>query len=422
VIRVAIATLGCKTNSYESAAIAAGFDPALYELVDFEQEADIYVVNTCTVTGRTDFKSRNLIRKALWRKQSNPSIKVVVTGCYAQRHSDQIRELGDIDLIADNQAKQDIALLLARPDTDFTDITTARDFRYRPVSRMPGHSRAFQKIQDGCDRRCAYCAVPYARGPARSAAFAEVLDQARRFVAAGHREIVLGGVNLGLYRDGELGLAEVAGALQQLPGLELFRLSSMEPDCLSADLLDCLSDLDKFCPHFHIPLQSGSDSVLRRMGRPYDSADFRRLIASVLKAFPDAAIGLDVIAGFPGETEADFVPTLDLIKDLDIAYLHVFPFSRRPGTLAATMDKQLPRPVKEERVRLLTSLGAAKKERYRRRLLERAVPLRGICEKTVGGYSTFLSDHYIRGYSPEAARPGELCRLTPRVLYRDGLR
>lgn len=228
-IRVAIATLGCKTNAYESAAIAARFPQTEYILVPFDAAADIYIINTCTVTGRTDYKSRNLIRKALARKEKDPSIRIVATGCFAQRNPDEIRDLGDIDLIVDNQSKADIAAILNSGDYVFQDIMRSRDFAYRPVAKMVEHSRAFQKIQDGCDYRCAYCAVPYGRGSSRSAALSDVLEQARLFVQNGYREIVLGGVNLGLYQDGDHGLADVVEALQDIDNLELIRLSSIEP-------------------------------------------------------------------------------------------------------------------------------------------------------------------------------------------------
>ncbi|MGC9362746.1 MAG: radical SAM protein, partial [Candidatus Syntrophosphaera sp.] len=240
-IRVAIATLGCKTNTYESSAIARQFDPGTHCLVPFNEPADIYIINTCTVTGRTDYKSRNLIRRALERKLADPSIRVVVTGCYAQREPDAIRGMGAIDLVADNQNKQDIARLLNDPGYAFSDIMEAKDFSYRPVGEIVEHTRAFQKIQDGCDFRCSYCAIPYGRGNSRSARFGDVVSQARLFVENGYKEIVLGGVNLGLYEDGRHGLADVVEALEEIQGLELIRLSSLEPQLVTPGLLARIS-------------------------------------------------------------------------------------------------------------------------------------------------------------------------------------
>ncbi len=420
-IRVAIATLGCKTNAYESAAIIGRFAENACRVVPFADEADIYIINTCTVTGRTDFKSRNLIRKALARKAINPSVKIVVTGCYAQRNADQIRVLGPIDLIVDNQGKTGIAALLDQPDYDFQDIMLCRDFVYMPVTRMLDHSRAFQKIQDGCDYRCAYCAVPYGRGHSRSASFADVLDQARLFVANGYREIVLGGVNLGLYKDGDHGLAEVVESLQELAGLELIRLSSLEPMLFTAELIGRIRGCEKLCPHFHIALQSGCDSVLQRMGRKYEIAEFRDLIATILKTWPDAAIGLDVIAGFPSETETEFQDTLDLLSDLDVAYLHAFPFSRRWGTPADTLPSQVSNQDKNRRVRLLTALSDEKKRLYTQRLLRDKTPLRGICESSHNGLATCLSDHFVRVHAAGGCAPGSLLKGIPSQLEQDGL-
>ncbi len=408
--RIAIATLGCKTNAYESAAIAAGFEREKVRLVPFNSEADIYIINTCTVTGRTDFKSRNLIRKALARKEKDPRVKVVVTGCFAQRAPHEIRDLGDIDLIADNQNKADIATLLEDADYVFQDIMACENYLHRPVKGMLERSRAFQKIQDGCDYRCAYCAVPLGRGNSRSASFDDVVKQARIFVQNGYREIVLGGVNLGLYKDGKLGLADVVEALQEIDGLELIRLSSIEPELFHPDILSRVRHCEKLCPHFHIPLQSGSDSVLKRMGRSYDVTAFQNLIHRILQSFPNAAIGLDVIAGFPGESEAEFETTLRLLESLELAYLHAFTFSRRPSTAAFSLPGQIPNLEKNRRVNLLTELSNQKKQGYIQKLVQNRVELRAVCETLSGGLASGLSDHYIRVFSPAKVAPGELIR------------
>jgi len=417
--RIAIATLGCKTNACESAIIIDQFQDC--ELVPFSVAADVYIINTCTVTNRTDYKSRNLIRKALAYKAQDPKVKVVVTGCYAQRHAGEVSDLGEVDLIVDNQAKVDIASLLQSGNYEFGDIMQAEEFHSHPLRRMVEHSRAFQKIQDGCDFYCTYCAVPYARGHNRSAAFEDVLAQARLFVENGYREIVLGGVNLGLYQQGGRGLAEVVEALERIEGLELIRLSSLEPQLITTGLLNCLRNSAKFCPHFHIPLQSGSDSVLQRMGRRYDTTFFTTLITAILERFPTAAIGLDVICGFPGETEQEFVQTQDLISGLPVAYLHVFSFSKRPGTPAADMPDQIPPAVRNQRVQTLIGLGERKRRLYSAKLIHEAVPLRGICESVSEGWGTFLSDHYLRCYSKACTQPGGLCRLIPQRIWKYGI-
>ena len=420
--RVAIATLGCKTNAFESASIMDGFSGADFYLVPFEEEADIYIINTCTVTNRTDFKSRNLIRKALSHKERNPAVRVVVTGCFAQRSYDEVHSLGKVDLVIDNQSKLDIASLLDSSEERFEDIMQAREYSFRPVKGMVEHSRAFQKIQDGCDYRCTYCAVPYARGHSRSATLEDILSQARLFVQNGYKEIVLGGVNLGLYKEGDIGLSEVVKSLQELDGLELIRLSSLEPQLLTSAILRSFRECSKVCPHFHIPLQSGCESVLRRMGRHYTTSEFTELIENIIELYPDAAIGLDVITGFPGETEEEFANTVELLESLPIAYLHVFSYSKRKDTPAAQMPNQIPGPIKTQRTGVLTALSTAKKEAYTALLIKRKQELRGVCESITDGWGTFLSDHYIRCYLQNPPPQGAICKVIPTQSHLDGVR
>jgi threonylcarbamoyladenosine tRNA methylthiotransferase MtaB len=392
--KLAISTLGCKTNFYESAAIAERFGEI--EIVDFSREADIYVINTCTVTNRTDYKSRNLIRKALAQKAMRPDVSVVVTGCFAQRSYQEILALGDVDFVVDNQSKLDIALILAGKENKFSDIMTADSFAFRPVSSMFGHTRAFQKIQDGCDFFCTYCAVPYARGHSRSARFEDVLTQAKLFGDNGFKEIVLGGVNLGLYRDADKDLGDVVEAMAKLSNLELIRISSIEPQLLSSALLDKMAKIDKLCPHFHIPLQSGSDSILQKMGRHYDTALVDNLMRNILRLLPEAAIGFDVICGFPGETDALFKQTYDFLEQAPIAYLHVFSYSKRKGTPAAEMPNQVLNSIKNQRTRKLIELSNIKKAAYANLLREHNTLLRGVNESKQAGSAEILSDHFLR--------------------------
>jgi threonylcarbamoyladenosine tRNA methylthiotransferase MtaB len=421
VIRLAFATLGCKTNAFDTAAIAGGFPKESYQIVPFDETADIYVINTCTVTGRTDYKSRNLIRKALQRKDLDPQTRVVVTGCFAQRSREEIAAMGAIDFIVDNQSKFDIATIIAGMDYSFQDIGQAQDFRSVPVSGMLERTRAFQKIQDGCDCCCTYCAVPSARGQSRSARLGDVLSQAKLFVASGYKEIVLGGVNLGLFQDGKSGLADVVEALQEIDGLVLIRLSSIEPELWTHGLLTRISRCSKLCPHFHIPLQSGCDSVLKRMGRHYDTRYFKQLIKDILEIFPHAAIGLDVISGFPGETIEEFDSTQSFLQELDIAYLHVFSYSKRSGTPAAVMPDQIPNLEKTRRTNLLTDLSNNKKQLYTSRLIQDRILLRGVIEDQTDGLFSMLSDHYIRCYISQPATSGELRLISPTRTYKDGV-
>ncbi len=420
-IRVSVTTLGCKTNQAESASIIGALDPAKYTLVDPGEEADLYLINTCTVTNRTDYKSRYYIRKALERKKQDPSVRIVVTGCYSQRSKDEVMSLGDIDLVIDNQAKLDIPSLLEGGEYDFMDIMQAKDFHYVPQQGMGERSRAFQKIQDGCDYYCSYCAVPYARGHIRSARLEDVVSQAKLFVANGYKEIVLGGVNLGLYRDNEHDLTEVIRAFDQIPGLEIVRLSSLEPQLFNARLLDAVQASPKLAPHFHIALQSGSDSVLKRMKRVYGTSVVRELVSRIHAQIPFAAIGFDVIAGFPGETEDEFRETVNFLSELDFCYLHVFSYSKRKGTPAATMPGQIDSQTKQTRANILIDLAEQKRQSYMRLLIEDQVPLRGIVEHSEGGVSTFLSDHFIRAYASTIHPQGELISIIPNTLYADGL-
>lgn len=393
-LRIAIATLGCKVNFFESAGIVSQFPDV--ELVDFDEPADVYIINTCTVTNRTDYKSRNLIRKALRRKEQDPKAKVIVTGCFAQRSSEEIRTLGDIDFIVDNQSKLDIDQILTGNQREFLDIMAAETFAYRPVDNMLGHTRAFQKIQDGCDFYCHYCAVPYARGHSRSARFEDVVSQARLFALQGFKEIVLGGVNLGLYHDNRHNLSDVIKAIADIDEIKLIRLSSIEPQLFDKDLLGTARQVPKLCMHFHIPVQSGSDTILSRMGRRYKTEDVRSLVQRVVENLPNPAIGFDLITGFPGETLQHHDETIAFVSSLPIAYLHVFSYSKRKGTPAASMKAQVDKEEKKARTASLAALSQQKSARFQQQLVQSDQVLRGIIEKERDGLYEFLSDRYLR--------------------------
>ncbi len=409
-IRIAIATLGCKVNQAESAALLAQFEQP--QVVDWHEDADVYIINTCTVTNRTDYKSRYLIRQALDKKMANPFAKVVVTGCFAQRSREEILRLGAVDYVVDNQHKLDIAAILGGVPYGFMDIMHAQSFAYKPYTQMHERTRAFLKIQDGCDFYCAYCAVPYGRGHSRSASMNQVLQQAQLLVASGYKEIVLGGVNLGLYRDGKQGLAEVVTELAKLERLELLRLSSLEPQLLNQEMIERFSSISKLCPHFHIPLQSGSDSVLQRMKRRYDTSLVQKLCTDLEISFPHVAIGLDVITGFPGETEEEHQQTMSFLQSIPLAYLHVFSYSKRKGTPADKMPDQVPREIKNRRSTELHTLSEQFSESYRALLAKNQVLLSGIVESADDGFCDFVSDHYLRYRVPGNCKVGELIKLT----------
>lgn len=420
----AVTTLGCKVNQVESGSIIEQLSELGYTIVDFDQPADLYIINTCTVTSRTDSKSRNLIRLALKQKALNPSVKLFVTGCYAQKEPDEIKGLGGIDLIVDNQSKIDVGQWLQNPEYEFQDIMTAKTMSWKLIKSMHERTRAFLKIQDGCDYYCAYCAVPYGRGNARSLAFEEVVEQAEILCDNGYREIVLSGVNLGLYADIESGkkLSDVIKALVEIDKLILLRISSLEPDLWSEELLDCLKSSGKICPHFHIPLQSGSDTVLKRMGRRYSTAAVRNLIFELRAINHDCAIGLDIISGFPGESEAEHKQTLAFLKGVEPAYLHVFSYSRRKGTPAAQMPNQVNGAIIRKRASELTTLSNILKDTYKQILIENKFRLRGIVERLQNGVGSALSGHYIRVYQRDnKLKENDLLDSPAERKFKDGI-
>ncbi len=389
--RVAISTLGCKINQFESAAMTESLGKEGYRIVPFDGDADIYVINTCTVTAKTDAESRRLIRRALRR---NPEARVVVTGCYAQVAPEAVKDLPGVSLVVGNSEKKGIVELLrdAVPAEKVivSDISRERTAEGLRLESFAEHTRAFLQVQNGCDAFCSYCIVPYARGRSRSVPFDEVLGGIRTFAAQGFREVVLTGIHLGAYGldleppSSLLALLETAEAEKAVPRL---RVGSVEPNELTDDFIDFIARSKTVCPHIHIPLQSGDDGVLARMGRHYTANFFRDRVGKIVAAIPDIFIGCDVIAGFPGETDEEFRNTVSLIEELPVAALHVFPYSRREGTVAAGMDGQVDGKVLRIRGEVLRELGERKK--------------RAFCEKFVGRELAVLMQN--RGRDGEAA-------------------
>jgi threonylcarbamoyladenosine tRNA methylthiotransferase MtaB len=365
--RVAITTLGCKINQFESAAMHELLGGSGYELVPFDQDAEVYIVNTCTVTARSDAESRKLIRRT---RRRSPSARIVVTGCYAQIDPDSIAAMPEVDLVIGNGEKKALAALLAEVGGDrvrVSDISREGEISPLRLETHADHTRAFLQIQNGCDAFCSYCIVPYARGRSRSVPFDEALEGVRTFARKGFREVVLTGIHLGAFgfdlspRRTLLELLEAIEAEVTVPRL---RLGSLEPGEVTDDLIDFLARSRIVCPHLHIPLQSGDDAVLIRMNRRYTADFFRDRVARLAQAVPDIFIGMDVIAGFPGETDAEFARTVSFLEELPIAALHVFPYSPRPGTPAADLPNRVPGPVAKERVRALLCLSERKREEF----------------------------------------------------------
>lgn len=399
---MAVVTLGCKTNQFESAAMQEKLVRAGCVSVDFNAGADLVIVNTCTVTASTDAQSRNLIRRA---RRLNPNTRIVVTGCYAQINPEALRSLPGVSLVIGNEEKaQLLELLHAEPPNsqqapavrvgDIRSVATCAPLEIHSFTRR---SRAFVQIQNGCDAFCSYCIIPYARGASRSVPRQQVLEQVTAFARAGYHELVLTGIHIGGYgRD----LRPPGDLLQLLKSIKhkgfngRLRLGSIEPTELPDELCRYVLQSDWICPHFHIPLQSGDDRILRLMNRDYKTKMFADLLQRLCYLHADVAIGVDVICGFPGETDEHFETTCRLLRELPVSYLHVFPYSRRPGTPAAQMQGQVPPAVIKERAAVLRTLSDEKQHQFRRRFLGRMldmVPERG----TEGDLHKGISENYI---------------------------
>jgi len=394
--RVAIATLGCKTNQFESAAMTEQFQRAGYSVVPFTEPADIYVVNSCTVTARTDAETRRLIRRA---RRLNPLARVVATGCYAQVAPGELERMPEVDSVLGNREKRDIAGLVEAGESRVSDIGAERTAGPLELSSFAEHTRAFLQAQNGCNSFCAYCIVPFARGRSRSVPLDDMLKGVRDLAANGYREVVLTGIHLGAYGLDLSPRLSLAGLVRRIVDERLvprLRIGSVEPNELSDELLGLMASSDVICPHLHLPLQSGSDTVLQRMGRRYTARFFRDLAARIAVALPDAFIGADVIAGFPGETGEEFRDTLQLVEEVPFSDLHVFPFSRRAGTRAAGMPGQVAATLVRERGERLREIAKVKKGVFLQRFVGHALPVLGQTWHPETGCIKGLSRNYIQ--------------------------
>lgn len=368
--KVVIATLGCKANQFDSALIEESIPQSNVKVVPADKPADIYIINTCTVTRKTDYQSRQLIRRF---QKKNPEALIVVTGCYAQVSSDEISRIPGVDYILGNREKEQIGQFLLqfekreRPLIQVGSIAEEKRLKYPPINRFSQLSRAFLKIQDGCNRHCTYCIVPYARGLSRSLEPEKVLQQIKLLSRAGYREVVLSGINLGSYGSELspcLSFLDLLLNLEKQRPVQRIRISSLNPDEISEEMINLLASSETLCPHLHISLQSGDDRTLKRMGRSYTAKFFSGLVRRIKSQIPEASIGVDVIAGFPGEREENFYNTYKLLEVLPVTYLHIFPFSKRPGTPAAQFSDQVNGRIIKERSWRLRELGRQKREQF----------------------------------------------------------
>ena len=402
-LRVAFQNVGCKLNLYEVEALKTGFHQRGYQIVPFGDQADIFVVNTCTVTGSGDADSRKVVRRA---RRANPAATVVATGCYAQRRPGELSEIG-ANLVVGNSQKPSLldhleAHLSAASELPRPLPQASRSNNFLQIEGVveQGRTRGTLQIQDGCDEHCTYCIIPQVRGPGLSRPPAETLEQARRMVQGGYRELALTGVHTGSYGndlDQKDGLPKLLRELENIDGLERIRLNSIEPGSLSDALIHHVAASKKCCRHFHIPLQSGDDQTLKRMGRHYTRAYYAERLEMIATLIPDCAVGADVMVGFPGETEEHFENTRALIDDLPITYLHVFPFSLRTTTPAERMQGHLGNQVKQERSRCLIALGQHKRLEFHQRFIGRQLQI--LVEDRLDkatGLRVGLSDNYIK--------------------------
>ena len=366
-MRIAIYTLGCKVNQYETQAMEQELTARGHELVDFEQPADAYIINTCSVTAISDKKSRQMIRRA---RKLNPDAIVAACGCYVQTHTDEVVELG-IDLVGGTGQRMEFLRQLLTAAEKKTrvlvdDALHRHEFEILPAGGQMSRTRAMLKVEDGCRNFCTYCIIPFARGPVRSLPISEAVVQTGQLAAEGYQEVVITGIEIsswGQDLDGEKSLVDLLEAVSAAAGEMRLRLGSLEPRTITEDFCRRAAKLTNLCPHFHLSLQSGCDETLRRMNRRYDTERFYKSVTLLREFFPGVAITTDLITGFPGETEEEFQKTLDFIRRCEFAQIHVFPYSVRPGTRAAAME-QLPKSVKEERAARAGEVAAQLHEQY----------------------------------------------------------
>jgi threonylcarbamoyladenosine tRNA methylthiotransferase MtaB len=366
--KAAFYTLGCKLNFSETSTISRLFEDAGYAKVDFEENPDIFVINTCSVTENADKKCKQLVKRA---KKINPESFVVIIGCYAQLKPEEIAKMEGVDMVLGANEKfnliEHLEKIESKPEAtivSFDNIKKASEFI--PSYSFGDRTRSFLKVQDGCDYFCTFCTIPLARGKSRNASIASTLTEAEKIAQTEVKEVVLTGVNIGDFGQG--GDENFFGLVQQLDkveGIDRFRISSIEPNLLSNEIIEfCLTNAKRFVPHFHIPLQSGSNRLLQAMRRKYERELYAERVQKIKEYRPDACIGVDVIVGFPGETDEEFMETMDFLKDLDISYLHVFTYSERANTTAVKLGDPVPMSVRKERSKMLHILSDKKKRKF----------------------------------------------------------
>ena len=374
--KVALHNLGCKVNAYETEAMQQMLEAAGYEIVPFEPGADIYVINTCSVTNIADRKSRQMLHKA---KKMNPDAIVVAAGCYVQADTKKAEADASIDIIIGNNKKQELIPILEsyrtghQKTTECVDINHTKEYENLEIDRTEEHTRAYLKVQDGCNQFCTYCIIPYARGRIRSKKTEDVVNEVKRLAASGCQEVVLTGIHLSSYGkerpENQENLLTLIQAVHQVGGIERIRLGSLEPGIITEEFAAAISSLPKVCPHFHLSLQSGCTTTLKRMNRRYTAEEYREKCKILRKYYPAPALTTDVITGFPGETEEEFEESRSFVDSIHFYETHIVPYSKREGTKAAGMPDQLTEQVKKERSRILIALGKEHQREYMEQFL-----------------------------------------------------
>lgn len=404
--RVAFHTLGCKVNQYETEAMEELFQKSGYNIVDENEQADVYVINTCTVTNLSDRKSRQFIRKS---KKINDDSLIAVVGCYSQVSPEEVEKINGVDVIIGTSERNKIVELCekARDSKEKINIVrsikTYKEFEKINIDEIKSKTRAFLKIQDGCNQFCSYCIIPYARGPIRSREYEDIEKEAYKLAKAGFKEIVLTGIHVASYGKDlkKESLREVIEKISKIEGLERIRLSSVEPNLIDDEFMKTITNSKNVCDHFHLSLQSGSDSVLKRMNRKYSTREFLEKVEIIRKYMPDAGITTDIIVGFPGETDIEFKETLNFVKKVEFSRIHVFKYSPRKGTPAAIMENQIHGDIKSKRSEELIKLGDELTLEFNSRFKDRSLPVL-FEEKTKRKNDTYegYTTNYIRVEAP----------------------
>ncbi|NLZ92699.1 MAG: tRNA (N(6)-L-threonylcarbamoyladenosine(37)-C(2))-methylthiotransferase MtaB [Firmicutes bacterium] len=397
--KAAFYTLGCKVNQTDTAALQSLLEQAGYKIVPFHEQADVYIINTCTVTHLSDRKSRQMIRRA--RRQNREAV-IAATGCYAQVSPEDVMNIPEVDLVVGTHARDKLPELLQQAKTQRLNCVAPLEEKHAfdalGTAALNEHTRAFLKVQEGCRQFCSYCIVPYARGPLYSRPLADAVRAAEKLVSEGFRELVLTGVHLGSYGvdlEEKISLNDLLRQLVKIDGLARIRISSLEPTEVSAELVELMRTNIKICNHLHIPLQSGDDYILQRMNRKYSTQEFLSLVQWLRSEIPDIALTTDVMVGFPGETEEHFQNTLQTVEKAAFSRLHVFKYSARHGTPAAKYPHQVSPQIKQQRSQRLIEVGEKLAARYGRQFLGQTVEV--LFEETVGDkHITGLTEHYLR--------------------------